>query len=266
VTELIVPRRFNGPPTSGNGGWTAGALAAALALDPCTDCAAGCPHDRGEAWPAVEVSLRQPPPLDTTMHVECHAEGEGVAASFGGAVIATARRVEDTLTEVSGVDAETAHVAMASYAGLSQHPFPTCFACGPGRPEDDGLGIFGGRVDDLDGRARLASVWTPDASLSEDYHQYVDDVRRASLASTWAALDCIGGWAGDLTERMMVLARMTARIDALPVIGEEHVVVGAARGEEGRKVFTASTLHDVDGRVVGTAEHVWVQVDPSAFG
>jgi acyl-CoA thioesterase FadM len=43
------------------------------------------------------------------------------------------------------------------------------------------------------------------------------------------------------------------------------VVVGHFRGREGRKSFTASTLYDVDGRVVATAEHVWVQVDPSEF-
>ena len=49
----------------------------------------------------------------------------------------------------------------------------------------------------------------------------------------------------------MVLARMTARVDALPVVGEEHVVVGLGRGSEGRKTFTAATLYDSDGRVVG---------------
>ena len=38
VSELIVPQRFCGPPDSGNGGWTAGALAA---LDE-----ADCPDDR----------------------------------------------------------------------------------------------------------------------------------------------------------------------------------------------------------------------------
>ena len=64
----------------------------------------------------------------------------------------------------------------------------------------------------------------------------------------------------------MVLAGMTARVDALPVIGEQHVVVGLARGQEGRKTFTASTLYDADGRVVACAEHVWVAVDPAAFG
>ena len=75
----------------------------------------------------------------------------------------------------------------------------------------------------------------------------------------------MGGWAGDLSERLMVLAGMTARVDALPVVGEEHVVVGQDRGHDGRKTFTAATLYDGDGRIVAVAEHVWVAVDPANF-
>jgi hypothetical protein len=154
---------------------------------------------------------------------------------------------------------------MASYPGLVSHPFPTCVVCGTERAEADGLRIFPGRVGDQAGATRIAATWTPHPSTSEDYHAYVDEHRRSSLAVTWAALDCTGGWAGDLTERLMVLAGMTARVDTLPVVGEEHVVVGLARGRDGRKTFTASTLYDSDGRVVACAEHVWVAVDPAAF-
>jgi hypothetical protein len=64
----------------------------------------------------------------------------------------------------------------------------------------------------------------------------------------------------------MVLGRMTARIETLPVVGEEHVVVGEARGRDGRKTFTAATLYDAAGHVVATAEHVWIAVDPALFG
>ena len=155
---------------------------------------------------------------------------------------------------------------MATYPGLVSHPFPTCFSCGTARDEGDGLRIFPGRVGDADGATRIAATWTPHPSVGEDFHTYVDEVSRASLPVTWAALDCIGGWAGDLTERLMVLGGMTARVDALPVIGEEHVVVGAKRGQDGRKTFTASTLYDADGRVVACAEHVWIAVDPADFG
>ena len=68
-----------------------------------------------------------------------------------------------------------------------------------------------------------------------------------------------------LEERLMVLARMTACVDALPVVGEEHVVVGEGRGREGRKTWTAATLYDSDGRVVARAEHTWVAVNPADF-
>ena len=256
VSELIVPRRFCGPPDSGNGGWTAGALAA---LD-----TADCPDNRCSSWPPIEVSLRQPPPLDTVMAV---TEEDGVwTASFGGAPIATARRAERELTEVEPVDHPTAAAGEASYPGHTFHPFPTCFACGTAREEGDGLRIFPGKVGDGPAGDLVAATWTPHPSQSEDWHTYVDDIRRASVATTWASLDCIGGWAGDLTERLMVLGRMTARVDDLPVVGEPHVVVGEGRGQDGRKTFTASTLYDADGRVVATAEHVWIAVDPELFG
>ena len=256
VSELIVPRRFCGPPDSGNGGWTAGALAA---LDD-----ADSPDDRCASWPAIEVSLRQPPPLDTPLDVR--VEDGVTTASFGGAAIATARRADRALVEVDPVRHEAAAAAESLYPGLEFHPFPTCFACGTGRTEGDGLRIFPGRVGDGPSGALVAATWTPHASLGEDWHAYGDEQPRASVAATWAALDCIGGWAGDLGERLMVLGRMTARLDDLPVIGEPHVVVGAGRGTEGRKTSTAATLYDADGRVVGTAEHTWIAVDPSMFG
>lgn len=250
--ELVVPARFHGPATSGNGGWVAGTLAGLLP---------DLPRDHAAGWPTVAVTLRRPPPLDVPIPVS-----GGVAADAAGPV-ATAAVVDAEPCPVEEVGATEAADARASYAGLVSHPFPTCFACGVDRAQDDGLRIFPGRVaDDSEGRVRVASTWTPHPSTAEDRHAYTDDHRRASLAVTWASLDCVGGWAGDLAERLMVLGRITARVDTLPVVGEPHVVVGGARGSEGRKTFTAATLYDSGGRVVAVAEHVWIGVDPAAFG
>ncbi len=262
LPEMIVPTRFRGPPSSGNGGWSAGAIAALAGVD--------CPSDHARPWPTVTVSLLAPPPLDTPMVVGPDEDAlggahAGVVASYDGRPVLRARCSHDDLADVDPVHPDEARAATGTYHGLGSHPFPTCFACGTGRADGDGLRIFPGRVADQDGLARVAATWTPDPSVAEDFHAYGDRRPRASLPVTWAALDCVGGWAGDLEERLMVLARMSARIDSLPEIGEEHVVVGLGRGREGRKAFTSATLYDADGRVVGTAEHLWVEVDPAAF-
>jgi hypothetical protein len=256
MTDLIVPSRFRGPPSSGNGGYSAGAVAAYAGQE--------CPDDHAQPWPAVSVSLLAPPPLEVPMSLTPGDDG-GVVATYDGKPVLTARCRHDEVADVEPVAPDEARAAMASYAGLESHPFPTCFSCGTGREPGDGLRIFPGRVADHEGHARVAATWTPDPTVAEDYHSYADEHPRASLPVTWAALDCVGGWAGDLEERLMVLAGMTARIDSLPVIGEELVVVGMGGRRDGRKTWTSSTMYDADGRVVGSAEHLWIAVDPAAF-
>ena len=243
---LLVPARYRGPATSGNGGYVAGALA----------------HELGDTLGrAVSVTLRQPPPLDSTMHVN-QVDG-GLTLTFGGALVAQAEPTDREIEPVEGVSWDEAVAASPSYPGLRSHPFPQCFSCGTER--EDGLRIFPGLVPPVSGQTRLAAPWIPDGTLAADFHEYDDASPRACLAAAWSALDCVGGWAGDITERLMVLGRMTAIVDALPVLGEEHVVMGERRGSEGRKTFTASTLHDADGRIVGRAAHTWVAVDPALF-
>ena len=262
MTDLIIPSRFRGPPSSGNGGYSAGAIAAYAGDE--------CPADHARAWPSVTVSLLAPPPLEVPMTIGPADQG-GVVASYDGQPVLSARCGHDEVTDVDPVPPEETRAAMASYSGLTGHPFPTCFSCGTGREPGDGLRIFPGRVSDRAGedgeppRARVAATWTPDRTVAEDFHAYADEQPRASLPVTWAALDCVGGWAGDLEERLMVLARMTVRLDSLPVIGEEHVLVGLDRGNDGRKTWTSSTMYDADGRIVASAEHLWIAVDPAAF-
>jgi hypothetical protein len=253
MTEILVPRRFSGPPSSGNGGWSAGALAAATVER----------TDHTEPWPAITVALRRPPPLDVEMPV---AEEDGwTVASYDGSPVARARLADHELAEVPPVSVAEARAAAPDYRGHLSHPFPNCFTCGPAREEGDGLRIFPGPVAS-DAEPRVAAPWTPHPSVAEDWHTYQDDAKHASLPVTWAALDCVGGWSTDIDERPMVLGTITLRADTLPRIGEEHVVVGAMRGAEGRKTFTAATLYDSGGRVVATAEHIWITVDPADFG
>jgi hypothetical protein len=246
---LVIGARYNGPARSANGGFAAGSLAERL-------LATEDPLPR-----TVEVTLRRPPPLETMLPVT--RDGGTTTLWHGPDPVAEARATEQDASSVEQVTPDLAAAAMAGYRGLSGHPFPTCFACGPARAEGDGLRIFPGPVGDDPGL--VASLWVPHAHDAET-SDLLDAVQRCGLATTWAALDCVGGWSEDLRGRPCVLGRIAARVDALPVVGEAHVVVGRHLGTEGRKSFTASTLYDADGRVVGCARHTWVRVDPAAFG
>jgi hypothetical protein len=246
---LLIPARFNGPARSANGGFTCGSLAEQVPG-----------HEDG----FVEVTLRRPPPLDTAMDVT--TDGTTTRLARGEDLVAEARPVDVVTEPVEPVAADVAAEAMLRYPGLSAHPFPTCFACGPERAEGDGLRIFPGPVGTrAEDRGTVASLWLPMPGHA-DSTTHDDGPPRCGLATTWAALDCVGGWSEDLEGRPCVLGRMTAHVAALPVVGEPHVVVGRHRGRDGRKSFTASALYDADGRLVASATHVWLQVDPATFG
>jgi hypothetical protein len=209
-----IDRRFNGPPGSANGGITCGLLAAHVDA------------------PIAEVTLRKPPPLDTTMRVEAGRlyDGDVLVAEAGPGTV--------DITAPAAVGVTEATAAAAAYAGLVGHPFPTCFVCGLDRT--DGLALTASPVGD-DGV--VAAVWTPYES---------------SELLVWAALDCPGAWSADLPGRPMVLGRMACRIDALPAQDQPHVVQGWLLGGEGRKVRTGSALYDADGTVLAVAQATWI--------
>jgi hypothetical protein len=236
--SITVSARFTGPPRSANGGYVSGRLAR---------------YVDGES--PVTVTLRTPPPLETTMQVD---DVDGVLVlRHGDTVVAEAAAGDFAHDPVAPIDSESAERAHSSYPGLSDHPFPTCFSCGPDRRPGDGLRLTPGQV----GPGRTACLWVPHTSVASD-----DDDRVADAAFVWSALDCPGGWASDLHARPLVLGRMTAQCYAPPVIGEPQVVVGRLIQEVGRKTLTATALYDNDGRVLGRAEHVWIAIDPADFG
>jgi hypothetical protein len=234
-TSFTIAARFAGPPRSGNGGYTAGLVA-----------------EHVSPGQPVTVTLRRPPPLEVALLLA--RDGLTTRLLDGDAVVAEASEAAFSGDPVEAVAVEVAREAQASYRGFVEHPFPTCFACGPAR--DDGLRLAPGPV----APGRTACVWVPDASLVAEEGAEVAAVRFA-----WAAMDCPGGWVSDLDARPLVLGRMTAVCDEAPIIGRAHVVVAALVSEEGRKTFTASTLYDDDGRVLGRAEHTWIAIDPATF-
>lgn len=239
---VSIARRFAGPPSSGNGGYTSGLLAA---------------YAGSEGGP-VTVTLRKPPPLDSPLDVLPNADAGTARLMAGDDVVADAYPGAFAADPVDPVSLPDARSAEAAYRGVSDHPFAGCFVCGTDRAEGDGLRLRPGRYAD----GRTACVWTPHSSLA-------DESGRVAREFVWSALDCPGGWTSDLDTRPLVLGRMTATCDGVVTAGSSYVVVALLLGDEGRKTFTASALYDVSGdgeaRLLGRAEHVWIAIDPALF-
>lgn len=220
---MIISSRFNGPPGSANGGYAAGLVANLLHPGPAT------------------VTLRRPPPLEVPLEVR-RVDG-GVAVHRGELLVAEASPAPAPAEAVPAVPVRDARLAMRRYPGFAEHPFPTCYVCGPDRAVGDGLRIFAGPLGD----GRTAAVW-----------QVPPEVAAPTM---WAALDCPGGWAIISPGRPYVLGRMTAAVTAVPDPGTECVVLGQAIGTEGRKAHVRSTVYGPDGDVLAVSAATWIAIE-----
>lgn len=235
VETIVIHHRFRGPPESGNGGYACGLIAKTLGGGPGI----------------AEVTLRAPPPLDAPLEVE--RDGASVRVRHGETLVAEGR--PSTLNDFEPPpppSVPTAQAARKGFRGFIDHPFPTCFVCGPDREEGDGLRIHPGWVPG--DTPQVADTFVPDASLD------AGDGRMAT-EHVWAALDCPGAFAlmGDGREDMvLVLGCMAARIDERPEIGQTLIVTGWARWREGRKHACGTALFDASGRLLAGGHALWI--------
>ncbi|MFL6089737.1 MAG: hypothetical protein ACJ71Z_06325 [Aeromicrobium sp.] len=231
---VTIPGQFNGPLRSGNGGWVCGLLAEEWA------------HRHGAG--IVTSTLRQPPPLDTTLTWE-EADDELRLLTAGGAVIATAAAgsfVDEPPPVVTRAEADAGH---AVYPGYENHPYDHCFACGTKRQPGDGLRLFTGPIGDN----RSAAPW-------HVHEAFADDSGRVSVPVAWAGLDCPGAWAAGFSETPWLLGRMTAELYRRPEANETLLATGWVRGQDGRKQFTSTALFTEDGDLVGRSEQIWLSI------
>ncbi|MBB6121256.1 hypothetical protein [Nocardiopsis algeriensis] len=243
ASSLTIPPTHNGPDGSGNGGYSAGLLAALLT---------------SVGGPAVQVTLRVPPPLGRPLAVEEGRDGASLTDPESGQLVAEAAVVpvpEGSAVPTGPVGAEEAAEAEKRYPGLTRHPFPRCYSCGTERAEGEGLRLFPGTVrpgQEPEGVGRtVACTWTPHPGLD-------DGTGHVGLPDTWAALDCPGGWSSGIDGRPAVLGRITVQVVGAPRIGHPHVVTGHLESVDGRKLRTGSALHGADGRLLAQAWATWI--------
>lgn len=241
MTEtVVIDPRFNGPPNSANGGYACGVVAKAIVAK------------------AIEVTLRNPPPLGREMTLEPREQGR-VALMDRAMEIASARPIERFEIELPApVSLADAEVASAASPLRDHHPWPMCFVCGPDREGGDGIGVICGGVE---GRDVVASPWQTGDSVA---------VEGGSVATEmiWSALDCPGGNALILSPdcRTAALGRLSAVIETEVEPGRDYVAVGWPIATEGRKHEAGSAIFSQDGELIAYAKSVWIELKGDLLG
>lgn len=227
---ITVPGHLNGPLTSGHGGYSS-AVFAALVEGP------------------AEVTLRSPVPLDTPLAVTRDEEGPARIRD-GETLVAEAHPAAKLDLEIpEPVSVPDARVASSRYRGSPDGLFGRCFVCGRGR--EDALGVFAGAVD---GRELVASPWSPPEWTADDRGHVLPEF-------IWAVMDCptyFAVYSGDELP-MSFLGRMTARIDAPVLAGEEHAVIAWPLAADGRKRHAGAAVLSAEGNPLAVARALIIE-------
>jgi hypothetical protein len=204
------------------------------------------------------VTLRRPPPLDTALAVTPGAGGSVRVLAGDDLVAEGTRRAEDLGIQVPDpvgiADAQAAGAASWLLEHPEEHPFPTCFVCGPRRASSDGLCVIVGSVA---GRDVAADVWTPTPDLAG-----TNGAVRPEFV--WAALDCSGGVGSFLVDPLegnpFVLGRFAVTIAGPVRTGAPNAVVGWRVGVDGRKLTAGSAIFTADEELVALGRATWIQL------
>jgi hypothetical protein len=229
--QISIPKRYNGPLGSGNGGYCAGVFAALI------------------DEPAA-VNLRRPVRLGVPLDL-VEAGGGEIHVKDGGELIAEVQPAPVPALKIpKPVDLERARAATRRYRGTEEGVFSQCFVCG--RARDDSLGVFAGPVE---GRALVASPWTAADRPTGEGGSVPSEL-------VWSVLDCPTVFAAFLdsdAEPIAFLVRFNVELRAPVAAGEEHVVIGWPVARDGRKHRAGSAVFSAAGELLAVAEALMIE-------
>lgn len=234
LETVSVPARFSGPPNSGNGGYTCALLARHI----------GNP---------AEVTLRKPIPIERAMQVM--RDGDAFKLLAGEELIAEGKSATIDLELPKFVSYAEAQAAAEQSPAFTNHPFPTCFVCGPLRRRGDGLRIFPGIAGESAIGRTFACPWQPARELADAD----GDIKPEFI---WSAMDCPTGFAGGFPYMgKLVTGRLAVKLVAPVSADERCVIMSWPLGIEGRKHHAAAALFGEDSTVRAEAKATWIKLD-----
>ena len=231
--SITVPKQFNGPPGSGNGGYSAGLLAQHL----------DGPHT---------IRLNAPIPLETPLVFS--QEEDRTLLHAGETLIMTARPEAATIAPRPAPSFEAARIASEHPRAFGAGEMSVCFVCGRGREPGEGLRIFCGQLDDPE---TAATIWTPHETFADESGFVRDEI-------IWSALDCPGGFSLPDVDRAL-LGEMNAVILTRPPVGESLIIASWRTGGKGRKHMAGTALYTAEGKLLAHADTLWFAVDTAQF-
>ena len=201
------------------------------------------------------MTLRRPVRLGRPYQIAGEKSGIRVLKD-GENVLAESRAASVSLEVPPPVALESSRIASGNYVGHRKHLIPTCFNCGPSRPEGDGLRIFPGI---LAGIEVVAAPWIPSLTLA-------DANGEVSSEFIWSALDCPTIWALVLlgkpdTDEKAVTGRLAVELISPVIAGKPQVVMAWKESESARTRVAGGAIYSADGRLLAKARHTLVTTD-----
>lgn len=228
---IRVDTWFQGPTGSGQGGWTAAALQAAI----------GQP---------VSVAIRAPIPLETDLEIRHIGDTWELAAVDDPTPVLIATPWTPDVPDTAPVSIDDAAEASTRFPLFDDHPVPVCFSCGL---EHDSMRVHAGEL--VDGR--WASTW-----IAPSWAALPDG--STDPGAVWAAIDCCQAWfAGNAGGRRHSVTVQIA-VDMLEPIrpGDTYALVAWPgdydHGWDGRKRGACGAVFTADGRCVARSRTFWV--------
>ena len=232
VTAIRIPHRFEGPPGTGQGGYTAARV---------LDAIGG----------VGSVAFRSPIPLEEDLSLDQQAHDHWTLSASTGVTVLDITRWEPTWATISPVSIADATAARHRFEySADNHPAHHCFSCGA---QSGSMQVHAGPLSD----GRYGTDWTVPEWASGD-----DGVVDHAVA--WAAVDCTAAWfvCGSGDQRPAFTVQLAVEVLEPLVAGETYALV-ASQGDypfewNGRKRGACSAAFAADGRLMVRSRSFWV--------